>query len=74
LKVGIRKVTDRHAQQPGVPKMRNIVTSFLKSDRGATAIEYTIIAAGIALVIIATVNGIGSTLNGTFTSVQSGLK
>ncbi len=50
------------------------MVAFLRNDRGATAIEYTIIAAGIALVIIATVNGIGSTLTTTFSSVQSGLK
>ena len=54
--------------------MRTFMAAFLKNDRGATAIEYTIIAAGIALVIIAIVNGIGSTLNTTFSSVQSGLK
>jgi pilus assembly protein Flp/PilA len=54
--------------------MRALMAVFLKNDRGATAIEYTIIAAGIALVIIAIVNGIGSTLNTTFSSVQSGLK
>ena len=54
--------------------MRALMAVFLKNDRGATAIEYTIIAAGIALVIIAIVNGIGSTLNTTFSNVQSGLK
>ena len=41
---------------------------------GATAIEYSLIAAGIALVIVAAVNGIGTILNTTFTSVQTALK
>ncbi len=54
--------------------MRRLVLSFVKDELGATAIEYSIIAGGIALVIVAIVNGIGSTLNTTFTSVQSGLK
>jgi pilus assembly protein Flp/PilA len=46
----------------------------MAEESGATAIEYSLIAAGIALVIVAIVNGIGSTLNTTFTSVQTGLK
>jgi pilus assembly protein Flp/PilA len=37
------------------------VLAFLKDDSGATAIEYGLIAAGISVVIIATVNTIGST-------------
>jgi pilus assembly protein Flp/PilA len=54
--------------------MRNFLVSLLNDESGATAIEYSLIAAGIALVIVAIVNGIGSTLNTTFTSVQTGLK
>jgi pilus assembly protein Flp/PilA len=54
--------------------MRRLVSLFLKDELGATAIEYSIIAAGIALVIIATVNGIGTSLQPTFTSVQAALK
>jgi pilus assembly protein Flp/PilA len=41
---------------------------------GATAIEYALIAAGIAAVIITAVNGVGTTVNGMFTSVSSSLK
>ena len=48
--------------------------AFLKDESGATAIEYGLIAAGISLVIIATVNTIGSTLNGKFTSISTQLK
>jgi pilus assembly protein Flp/PilA len=57
------------SQHSELQPMRALMAAFLKNERGATAIEYTIIAAGIALVIIATINGIGSTLNTTFSSV-----
>jgi pilus assembly protein Flp/PilA len=54
--------------------MRQLITRFLEDQSGATAIEYCLIAAGISIVILAAVNGIGSTLNGTFTTVNSSLK
>ena len=50
------------------------VLAFLKDNSGATAIEYGLIAAGISVVIIATVNTIGSTLNTNFTSISTQLK
>lgn len=46
---------------------------FLRDDKGATAIEYGLIAAGISVAIIATVAGLGSKLNTTFTSVSNAL-
>jgi pilus assembly protein Flp/PilA len=46
---------------------------FLADESGATAIEYGLIAAGISVVIIAAVQGVGSKLNTTFTSVQTAL-
>ena len=46
---------------------------FLADEFGATAIEYSLIASGIALVIIATVYGIGPKLNATFASVSTQL-
>ncbi len=46
---------------------------FLKNEAGATAIEYGLIAAGISVAIIATVVGLGSKLNTTFTSVNNAL-
>ena len=46
---------------------------FLRDDKGATAIEYGLIAAGISVAIIATVAGLGSKLNTTFGSVQGAL-
>jgi pilus assembly protein Flp/PilA len=48
--------------------------SFLHDERGATAIEYGLIAAGIALAIIAVVNGLGTNLNTNFTSINNSLK
>jgi pilus assembly protein Flp/PilA len=47
---------------------------FWKDESGATAIEYGLIAAGIALAIIAVVNGLGSNLNTMFTSISTSLK
>ena len=47
--------------------------AFLKNESGATAIEYALIAAGISIVIVAAVNGIGTQLNATFTSVSTAL-
>ena len=54
--------------------MRRLVSSFAEDVSGATAIEYSLIAAAIALVIVAIVNSIGTILNTTFTSVQTGLQ
>ena len=50
------------------------VLKFLSDESGATAIEYGLIAAGIALAIIAVVNGLGTNLNGVFASVNNSLK
>ena len=50
------------------------VFAFLKDESGATAIEYGLIAAGISVVIIATVNTIGSQLTTNFTSISTQLK
>ncbi len=42
-------------------------------DRGATAVEYGLMIAGIAVVIIAVVIGIGSKLNIAFTNINNKL-
>ena len=47
--------------------------SFLKNESGATAIEYGLIAAGISVAIITVVNGLGTQLNTTFSSISSAL-
>jgi pilus assembly protein Flp/PilA len=54
--------------------MRHLLAVFAKDESAATAIEYGLIAAGISIAIIAVVNGMGSSLNNTFTSVQTQLK
>jgi pilus assembly protein Flp/PilA len=53
--------------------MEKLVLRFLKDNSGATAIEYGLIAAGISVAIIAVVNGLGTKLNATFTSISSQL-
>ena len=53
--------------------MRERLQAFLKDESGATAIEYGLIAAGIALAIIAVVNGLGAKLNTKFTSISTQL-
>jgi len=51
-----------------------ILKQFLNDERGATAIEYGLIAAGISLAIIAAVNGLGSKLSSKFAAISSSLK
>ncbi len=50
------------------------IRKMLKDTKGATAIEYGLIAAGISVAIIAVVQGLGSKLVTTFTSVKDALK
>ena len=54
--------------------MKNTLKNFWADETGATAIEYGLIAAGIALAIITVVNGLGSKLNAKFGSISSSLK
>lgn len=54
--------------------MRRLISKFLKNESGATAIEYCLIAAGISIVIVVAVNGMGSGLNDKFTSVNASIK
>ena len=49
--------------------MKNLVSRFLKDESGATAIEYGLIAALIAVVIIAGVTTLGGNLNDTFNNL-----
>jgi pilus assembly protein Flp/PilA len=54
--------------------MRKLVQRFARDESGATAIEYGLIAAGISVAIIAVVQGLGSNLKATFSSVSTALK
>jgi pilus assembly protein Flp/PilA len=54
--------------------MKSILKTFFADESGATAIEYGLIAAGIALAIITAVNGVGSSLSDKFGAVSTALK
>lgn len=51
-----------------------MISKFWSDESGATAIEYGLIAAGIALAIITVVNSLGTSLNDKFGSISSSLK
>jgi len=54
--------------------LKHIVLKFWSDESGATAIEYGLIAAGIALAIITVVNSLGTSLNDKFGSISTSLK
>jgi pilus assembly protein Flp/PilA len=54
--------------------MHALVWRFATDRSAATAIEYGLLAAGIAVAIIAVVNGLGTQLTTTFSSVSTQLK
>lgn len=54
--------------------MGELLVRFGKDQSGATAIEYGLIAAGIAAVIIVAVNTLGTNLTTTFSSVSTAIK
>ena len=56
--------------RPVMSKIRN----FIKNSKGATAIEYGLIAALIAVAAIAAMQGLGNSLNKTFGNVSSNMK
>ena len=52
----------------------NLIQECLGNERGATAIEYSLIAAGIALAIVVVVLALGAPLNATFTTVSNSVR
>jgi pilus assembly protein Flp/PilA len=54
--------------------MKSVIKSFFKDESGATAIEYGLIAAGIAIAIITAVQGVGTQLSTNFNTISSSLK
>jgi pilus assembly protein Flp/PilA len=50
------------------------IRRFLTDESGATAIEYSLIAAGIAVAIVTAVKGVGSSLSTKFTAISTSLK
>jgi pilus assembly protein Flp/PilA len=53
--------------------MKNLVSRFVKDESGATAIEYGLIAAGIAIAIITAVQATGTQLGANFTKITTEL-
>ena len=51
-----------------------LIMRFLKDEGAATAIEYGLIAAGIAVAIIPVITGLGTKLKTTFSTIQSAIK
>jgi pilus assembly protein Flp/PilA len=56
--------------QPRNAAMTNLVARFAKDESGATAIEYGLIAALIAVAIIGGARALGTSLNNRFTSLS----
>ncbi|MFZ3352486.1 MAG: Flp family type IVb pilin [Xanthobacteraceae bacterium] len=54
--------------------MKTLLSRFVKDQSGATAIEYGLIAAGISVAIIAVVQGLGTSLQNTFSTVSTALQ
>jgi len=54
--------------------MKALFNNFKSDEDGATAIEYGLIAALIAVAIIAAVGTLGDTLNATFSEINSGVE
>ena len=61
-------------RQPASYVMKKLIVRFVKDESGATANEYCLIAVGISIAIIAAVDGLGSTLNSKFSTINSSLK
>lgn len=53
--------------------MRTTISAFLRDESGATAIEYALIAAGIAIAIIGAVGGVGDAINAIMTKIKGAL-
>ena len=54
--------------------MKHLIKNFASDESGATAIEYGLIAAGIAVAIITAVNAVGTDLISLFGKVSTELK
>jgi pilus assembly protein Flp/PilA len=65
--------SDSHVWTLRSQLMKTLLSRFVKDQSGATAIEYGLIAAGISVAIIAVVQGLGTSLKNTFSSVSTAL-
>jgi pilus assembly protein Flp/PilA len=66
-------VNVKTAKKKGVRRMEKM-KRFLKDEEGVTAIEYGLIAALIAIIIIGALTTIGTNLLGKFTTIGTALK
>jgi len=57
-----------------LPAKRGLLARFLTDERGATAIEYGLIAALIAVVVITAVTRVGTNLSGKFNNIANAVK
>jgi len=53
---------------------RSWLAKFWRCEQGATAVEYGLIAAGIAAAIISVVQGLGTKLTAKFAAISNGIK
>ena len=67
-----RQIVTAHPN--GLVHMKSLLTQFWRDESGATAIEYGLIGALIAVVIITAVTKIGTNLKATFNNVANGVK
>lgn len=74
--IGLKQIwakRDPRATSRGHADMRTLVQSFLADENGATAIEYGLIAAGISVAIIVTVQSLGTKLSNVFGNVSNAI-
>jgi pilus assembly protein Flp/PilA len=70
LQVELSGSVDFHKRGTGDRNMKNFI-KLIKNDKGATAIEYGLIAALIAVAAITAMQGLGNQLSNTFTKVST---
>ena len=59
---------------PGERAVKRLVSQFVSDESGATAIEYALIAAGIALSIVIVVQSLGTSLSGRYDELAKEVK
>jgi pilus assembly protein Flp/PilA len=60
--------------QSSIQAIRRAADRFLSDERGATSVEYALIASGVSIVILGTVVTLGSNVKGFYQSVSTALK
>jgi pilus assembly protein Flp/PilA len=69
-----RACPERRTFQGGEEFAMRLIKRFLKDESAATAIEYGLIATGIAVAIIPVITGLGTKLKTTFSAISTALK